>query len=270
MDPEFQRAQDARVPYLSPANNGDADGRHVRVPSDIPLAETYARQEHTSLRRGMRAVVRARLDQTVPTPAPEEFYGITKWLITAWNPLGEVCSLEQNVERTQRLITRIKAETTVFGEVVATTPPDRSWVEDTVLFAGCTPEETVEIAREFGQPAVTAWRDSYLTVFPTGLVDDLDVVTREAVVELRPQTCPMRVDDLDDARCAMHGGPYGSRAIHASAVWASHRELLLPRLGCDPCADGTEPTLGPLGKAGGPILVGDIGLASRYGGYVWS
>ena len=268
MDPEFQHAQDARVPYLSPANNGDADGRHVRVESEIDLAETYATQEHTSLRRGMRAVVRARLDETAPTP--DEFYGITKWFITAWNPLGEISSLEQNVERTDHLVARINAETTVFGEVLATTPPDRSWVEDTVVFAGGTVETMVAIGRACGQPAVTAWRDQYLTVYPTGLSDEITEVTREVIVELRPQTCPMRVDDLDGARCAMHGGPYGSRAIHASAVWATHRGLLLPRLGCDPCADGTEPTLGPLGKVGGPILIGDIGLASRYGGYVWS
>ena len=82
-------------------------------------------------------------------------------------------------------------------------------------------------------------------------------------------TCPMRVDDIVGARCAMHGGPYGSRAIHASAIWASHRSVLLPRLGCDSCAGGTEPTLGPLGNTHGPILLRDLGLASRYGGYVW-
>ncbi len=268
MDPEFQLAQDACVPYLSPADL--SEGCVVRTPSTIPLAESYATQEHTSLRRGMRAVVRARLDGTVPTPTADEIYGVTKWLVPAWNPLGEVRTLEQNASRTIDLLERLVAEGFVYGEVLRTTPPDRSWIEDTLVFAGLDQDRVLALARELGQPAITAWQDSFLTVIPTGLVDDVALVTREMVVELRPMTCPMRVDDLAGARCAMHGGPYGSRAIHASGVWASHRSLLLPRLGCDPCAGGTEPTLGPLGGTRGPIMLRDVGLASRYGGYVWS
>ena len=193
-----------------------------------------------------------------------------KWRVTAWNPLGDVCTLAHNTSRSDDLLQRLVATGVVVAEVLRTTPPDRSWIEDTIVFSGLDEAAVLAVAREFGQPAVTAWQDTFLTVVPTGLVDDIPLVTREVVVELQPRTCPMRIDDVEGSTCAMHGGPYGSRAIHASAVWKTHRDLLLPLLACDACEGGTQPTLGPLGKAGGPILLRDVGLASRYGGYVWS
>ena len=269
MDPEIEQAHNARVPYLSPDNIGDPDGRLVRVPPSVPLAESYATQEHHSLRRGMRAIVRARLDSTSPTPKPEEVYGITKWMVTAWNPLGRVCTFDENTELNCDLLERLMSEQILFGEVLRTTPPNRSWLEDTYVFAGMDEASVRDVARAFGQPAFTAWRDKYLTVIPTGLVDGLETVTREVTVELRPMTCPMRVDDLEEKKCVIHGGPFGSRAIHAAAIWSTHRELIMPRLGCTPCGGGVDPTLGPLAGAGGPVMLTDIGLASRHGSYVW-
>lgn len=267
MDHEIERAHEARVPYLSPENPGTPEGRVVRLPAAGSLATSYATQGHTSLRHGRRAVLRGRLDATVATPT--EFFGITKWMLSAWSPNGDPGALEENVARTEELLDELRSRGALIAEVLATTPPDRAWLEDTVVFAGLDVETVVRVAREHGQPALTAWRDTYLTVIPTGLVDDIEETTREAIVELRPQTCPMRVDDIEGARCAMHGGPYGSRAIHAAAIWSTHRQLLLTRLGCDPCAGGTEPTLGPLGSTVGPVMLGEIDIASRYGGYVW-
>ncbi len=267
MDHEIERAHEARVPYHSPVNPGTPEGRVVRLPAAESLATSYATQEHTSLRHGRRAVVRGWLDSTVTMPT--EFFGPTKWMLSAWNPDGAASSLAENVARTETLLDELRRRGALIAEVLATTPPDRAWVEDTVVFAGLDADTVVDVARDFGQPALTAWRDTFLTLIPTCLVDGIQHETREAIVELRPQTCPMSVDDIEGARCAMHGGPYGSRAIHSAAIWSTHRQLSLTRLGCDPCAGGTEPTLGPLGSAVGPVMLGEIDIASRYGGYVW-
>ena len=266
-DRQIQAAQRARVPYLEPASIGDHVGRRVRRPATVPLAESYATQEHVSDRRGLRVIVRASLDEAVPTPT--DFYLPTKWLVTAWNPWGEPSTPEENRVRTERLIGELRSAGALMSNVLATSPPDRSWVEDTVVSLGLHEEDVLRIARSAGQPAVTAWRDQFLTIIPTGLADGLEEVTRRVVVEARDRTCPMRVDDVADERCAMRGGPWTSGSIHAAAIWAEHRRLLLARLGCAACDDGARPTLGPLGSMRGPVELAEPVIASRYGGYAW-
>lgn len=60
--------------------------------------------------------------------------------------------------------------------------------------------------------------------------------------------------------CVMRGGPYGSRAIAASADWAEQRTRLIAALGCETCQQGRVFRFGPDRKffsGGGPIsLVG--------------
>ena len=269
MDHETAMAHNAQVPYLRPAGIGDVEGRLIRVPAPVSLAESYATQEHTSVRHGTRVVVRATLDNPLAPMTSDDGFGIAKWLITGWNPLGEPCTLAENLEHNERLLERVKTGSIIFGELLHTTPPDRSWIEDTLVIAGLTTETILEIAREFRQPAITLWQDKFLTIIPTGLVEGLEAVTRELTVELRSLTCPMRIDDVEGAKCAMHGGPYGSSAIHSAAIWGCHRNLLVPRLGCGSCDDGTVATLGPHARARGPIMLDDVCIASRYGGYVW-
>lgn len=266
-DPQIQAAQRARVPYLEPEGIGDPVGRRARRPATVPLAESYATQEHVSVRGGVRLLVRASLDETVPTPT--DFYLPAKWLVTAWNPWGDPSTPAENRVRTERLLAELRAAGALVSDVLATSPPDRSWVEDTVVALGLPADDVLRMARTAGQPAVTAWRDRFLTVVPTGLVDGLEEVTRPAVVEARDRTCPMRVDDVAGDRCVMRGGPWTSGSIHAAAIWAAHRRLLLARLGCDSCDDGARPTLGPLGSMRGPVELAEPVLASRYGGYAW-
>ena len=59
-----------------------------------------------------------------------------KRLVTAWNPLGEVCTLAHNTSRSDDLLQRLVATGGVVAEVLRTTPPDRSWIEDTIVFSG--------------------------------------------------------------------------------------------------------------------------------------
>jgi hypothetical protein len=233
----------------------------------VALTESYAAQEHVSLRRGVRILVRGRLDEVVPVQPG--WFGLAKWLISAWNPLGAPATRSANVARTERLLADLRRAGGLVSDVLATSPPDRSWVEDTVVVVGLEEEQVRDLARHYGQPAVTEWRDDRLRIVPTGLVTDLDEVTRRAVAEVRAATCPMRVDDLDGERCAMRGGPWTSGSIHAASLWATHRRLLLERLGCDACGGGSRPTLGPLGAVVGPVDLHEPLLASRYGGYAW-
>jgi hypothetical protein len=128
----------------------------------------------------------------------------------------------------------------------------------------------VRIAAEAGQPAVVAQADHALTVVPTELRDDVERVSTPFVVEPLPRTCPMRVDDVQGARCVMRGGPWISASIHAAAIWKAHRQLLLDTFGCIPCDNGNLPTLGPLGRIAGAVSLTEMILPSRYGGWAWA
>ena len=78
----------------------------------------------------------------------------------------------------------------------------------------------------------------------------------------------MRLDERPGERCTVHGGPWTSGAIHAAAVWQSHRGLLTSLLGCDACADATGTVHGPSGGRGA-IMLSPLKIGSRHGGYVW-
>lgn len=108
-----------------------------------------------------------------------------------------------------------------------------------------------------------------ITIVPTGLSDEVHLVTLEREEISLPLTCPMRTDDLPGARCVIRGGPWISASIHAASIWVTHRQLLLERLGCASCENGTQPTLGPLAHMRGPISLEEHQISSRYSGYSW-
>ena len=65
----------------------------------------------------------------------------------------------------------------------------------------------------------------------------------------------------------MRGGPYGSRAIAASADWAEQRTRLIAALSCDTCDQGRVYRFGPdrkLFSGGGPISVIGHPVVTRY------
>jgi len=290
-DPEIRRAHAARVPYLLPAEVGTHEGRHVRQRPKATPWVAYSWQQHTWHVAGGRLVLRPTTTGIPPHPdqppelrdriqALQKEQGIAiaptvdeepddHWILTAWNPVGRPSTLAENLAANDRLREAVEDLGGVVGDV-ATTPPDRSWLEDSVLVAGIDDDAARTLAEAAGQPMYTALSPSRMSLRPTRFVQwPTFVCGREETVV--PASCPMRTDDEPGALCAMHGGPWVSASIHAATVWQAHRHLLVTRLGCGPCADGTLPTLGPLGRTGGPIAVpgSELILASRYGGYAW-
>ena len=267
-----ERAAHARVPYQGPAALSDAAGRSTRVPATVALVDSYRTQQHVWQQGDVRMSVR--LDPATvrrdDAPPPKHDEG-TRWLITAWNPWTRPLTLDENEHATRTLIADVETFGGTVLAVAATTPPERTWLEDTLVVEGLLPDVVLALARGFGQPALTALTVDTWTVVPTGITD-LPVLTGCPLTSTEPSsTCPMRTDNEPDGRCLLHGGPWTSSSIHASALWRAHRNLLLSRLGCTPCRDGQNPTLGPFGDVVGATRVPGTHLvvASRYGGYVW-
>jgi len=268
MDKDIQAAQNARVPYLDPAHLGGAAGRFVRVSAEQSLQDSYLLQQHTRLREGHRLVLRPAL--AGETATPEEFPAQdTLWLLTAWNAHGRPSDYETNVRASADLRNRVESLGGHVLDTMTTTPATRAWVEDTLLIAGIEEAVAVALAVEFGQPALTRWTKDALTTVPSGSGPDVHVSSQPWSMARTSPACPMLLDDSGVTRCAVRGGPWGSSAINASAIWYAHRDLMLPRLGCAPCRDGA---LAPLGPGGSPLSTGISVLAfgSRYGGYVWT
>jgi hypothetical protein len=99
---------------------------------------------------------------------------------------------------------------------------------------------------------------------------DLDkkllVISNISSKELTTFKCPARYPAENNSKCTMVGGPYGSAAIHAAAIWSTTRAIFLKRLGCTPCNKGREHIGGPGGEA---ILVREPHMPSRFGGFQW-
>ena len=267
MDPELQGAHHARVPYLDPQSLGLPEGRHIRVPSRTPLHESYETQQHVTLQGDRRILWRT--GALLPPPLPTDVTPILFWLLSAWNPHGAPTTLADNLARNVALGETIAEAGGEVSDIVTTVPPDRSWAEDTLIFRGIAPDDAVELAVRFGQPVLQAMGFDMLTIIPTGLSDDVHLVTLDCDQVTLPMTCPMRSDDIPGARCAARGGPWVSASMVALAIWAEHRGLLLEGLGCTPCANGTQPTLGPWSMASGSFSVARHYIASRYGGHSW-
>ena len=137
------------------------------------------------------------------------------------------------------------------------------------MVAALHEDKLVEMTRETGQPAVIRWDAAGLSVLPTGLRSDIPASTTAWRLEpTEVVTCPVRRDADPAGRCTNFGGPYGSSAIHAAALWRAHRTVAVSLLGCGPCAGGREPIWGHP-RTGSPLSLADEVIGSRYGGYTW-
>ncbi len=148
----------------------------------------------------------------------------------------------------------------VRGRVVAV-PVDYGWAEEALVVTDLDPDEGRELALAFGQAAFLVWDLTHVSVVPTGAIGAVTATRRPWQVIDEPMTCPMRPDDRPGERCTVHGGPWTSGAIHAAAVWQSHRGLLTSQLGCDACADATSTVLGP-GGGRGVIMLSPLKIGS--------
>jgi hypothetical protein len=267
MRPDLQAAHDARVPYLDPRELGSHSGRREQALPAMDVATSYPSQVYVRVRHRVREIVRPLAEDVEPGDLERPD---TVWLLTGWNPDGRASTLAEQAQSNARLRQRVlQAGGRIVG-VGVTAARDRSWIEDHLRVTGLSADVAIRIGEESGQPAVPALLHEAVVVVPTGRLPAIRLSAVATVTHHQvARTCPMRVDDEARARCTLRGGPFGSAAIHAAAVWANHRGLLLPRFGCDACADGSLPTLGPWGAAEGAESLTDLVVPSRFGGWAW-
>lgn len=251
--------------YRGPVDGGSPQGRARRRPARVPLEDSY-RSQLLVWREGPRRRVVAPSEEGGEPPGHP--WGGPVLVLSAWNPLGEARTQQQNAHDQARLVGRVgHLGGVVRGRVVAV-PPDHGWVEEALVVAGLGQGQGLELARQSGQAALVAWDEEHVEVVPTAASGSVAPWrTRWRLGEV-PMTCPMRLDAQPGARCRVHGGPWTGRAIHAAALWQAHRDLLAPLLGCDACDHGAGTVDGP-GGGRGAIGISPVKVASRHGGYVW-
>jgi hypothetical protein len=231
----------------------------------MALHESYETQVHVSRQGSGRIAMTP--TEVVGLDLPPWLSAARTWFVTAWNAYGEPCTLAENLARTfdlRQAVIELRARHV--GDVV-TAPPDLSWVEDAMVVDGLDIGEAAALGRSFGQPAVSALGPGQLAIVPTGVRDDLRAVTLNAELREWSSGCPLRPGEA--GTCQGDGGPWGSAAIHAAALWATHRSVVLPRLGCGVCLDGRSEH-DPFSGRGAPSVLDQPALPSRYGGYSWT
>ena len=251
--------------YLGPVNGSSPQGRAQRRPARVRLAVSYQSQLLLWREGRGRRVVRPSPERAGRDPHP---WGGPVLVISAWHPHGDPRTLQQNNDLQELLADRVvELGGSVRGRVVAV-PPDHAWAEEALVVSDLDLDGGLELARVFGQAALLVWDESHLRVVPTRVVGQVSEWRVPWQVAELPMTCPMRLDEQPGGKCWVHGGPWTSGAIHAAAVWQTHRGVLTSLLGCDPCADGTGLVHGP-GGGRGAIMLEPPRLGSRHGSYVW-
>lgn len=251
--------------YLGPVNGSSPQGRAQRRPARVPVDASYRSQLLVWRQGGRRYIVSPSDAEAGEVAHP---WGGPVLVVSAGNPHGEPRTLQQNAGEQQALAERVAdLGGSVRGRVVAV-PPDHGWAEEALVVSDLGQDEGRELASAFGQAAILAWDARHIRLVPTGALGAVTPSEWAWVITDRPMTCPMRLDERPGATCTVHGGPWTSGAIHAAAVWQSHRALLTSLLGCDACADGTGAVNGP-GGGRGAIMLEPPRLGSRHGGYVW-
>jgi hypothetical protein len=258
MHPEIERAHNARVPGLQSQAIPDAEGTYIGLPASDSLHASYESQLHVRVAGGQRIVQRS--GALLPPPAPGSREPITGWLLSAWNPHGNASTLNENLAFTDALRDTIVELGGLIVATVTTVPPDHSWLEDSIAFRRVSPEVVHQLAVRFGQPTFTAFGFFMVTLIPTGLRDDVHLVTLDYEEEQLPATCPMRTEDLAGQECLIPAGPGTCDAIHSTSIWSAHRSLLVARLGCRECV---TPDIGPSEHR---LHLADMVMANRYGG----
>lgn len=265
----LRRDAERRVLPRMPEVLNDHRLRRVRPDPSLPVSASYADQEY----RVTDEDGRDHLLQPVPeTPLERECdlpVELPVHLVSGWHPQGRPSDYGDCQGGHDTLHNALLAVGGYPIRQAVAMPSDSSWFEEQLMVGELTDEQAVAVGREHGQAAVVRWDRDALVVLPTGLRDD--IVATRSPWRLTPvgKTCPMRRDDDPVARCREYGGPYGSRAIHAAALWQAHRAVAVGLLGCAPCRNGTGPIDGPWGRSRGGISLSDEVLGSRYGGYTW-
>ena len=205
------------------------------------------------------------------TDEPDPNTNINGFIITAWNPFGKPASESENLNFNDKLRETLENKNLIFESIV-TLASNWRWLEDSYLITGIEKEEAEKLATDFGQLAFVQLRGNEAIIRLTRNANFMDLDSKLLVTtyikakELTTFKCPARYPAEDNDKCKMIGGPYGSAAIHASAIWSTTRTIFLKRLGCTPCNKGREQVGGPGGQ---PMLVREPHMPSRFGGFQW-
>ncbi len=231
-----------------PASLSHDPGRWTRrPPAELPL-NSYRTQRYQLRLDGARYEL---APGTGPRTTPLD---LPLHLISGWHPQGAPSTRGEGHAAQGRLLDRLDERAVV--ATVTAYPSNRSWFEPALAITGLSDDAAVHLAWEVGQLAAVRWDKDAITVLPT----DLSVPRQPASGwQWRQQTgprCPLlgRVE-----QCRLHGGPFGSAAIHAAAISRAHRDLAAVLLGCDICT----------GRGPGGVSLAPITLGSRHGGYAW-
>ena len=84
-------------------------------------------------------------------------------LITAWNPMSQQLSLEENCERMDQLASGLEELTALWFPAVGRSP-DGTWSEDTFAIYGLSRSEAIELGTRFEQHAIFEATDEELIV----------------------------------------------------------------------------------------------------------
>ncbi|TWE10253.1 DUF3293 domain-containing protein [Rudaeicoccus suwonensis] len=224
-----------------------------------PLATSW-RTNHLRITTdsGVFTVRPAQQGETSATP-DALFPGTSRvHILTAWNPAGLPKTLQDNISADAELWSWEQDDDPSPAVVYGT---EHAWVEPSLALKDHTRSDALRDAHRFTQPVVLEWDSAGMRPLATGVVDvsGLDETPYPVVVEPAPLGCPMTVGFVGPCRSA--GGPYGSRAINAAAMWQQHRALLVSAFGCaDQCPR----------SHGGAIALENAYVPSRFGGWQWA
>lgn len=265
---QLARAMEQRVLPVIPERLSDPELRLIRQSPASPLVDSYRTQGYTFVDGNRRYVLTPELPGTASDPAvlpPTEF---PAHFVGSWHRGGAPSTFAECLAAQHELNTRLRGLNTAYRLATAVAE-DLTWFESFAMVSALDDDQLVEMAREAGQPAVIRWDAAGLSVLPTGLRSDIPASTTAWRLEsAEVATCPVRKDADPAGRCTRYGGPYGSSAIHAAALWRAHRSVAVTLIGCEPCADGREPIWGHP-RTGSPLSLADEIIGSRYGGYTW-
>lgn len=200
------------------------------------------------------ALVQTYLDQALTSPAGRPLPAPPFFVFGTATPLGPTDWDELCVK--QGAAIAYLAEQDVTGVPGFAIGASRSWVEPVVFGLNISEHFARVFAADCGLEHFVAVRNDgveVLTIQGATCAQGTLHIPDKTGVCVMPNEHPGKV-------CIMRGGPYGSRAIEASADWAHERIRLIAALGCETCEQGRLYGFGREGRVvtgGGPIsLVG--------------
>lgn len=206
-------------------------------------------------------IVQTYLEQTLTSPAGKPLPAAPFFIFGTATPLGPTDWDELRV-RQDNAIAHL-TDLGVTGLPGFAIGASQSWVEPVVFGLDMSEPLSRIFAAECGLEHFAEVRNEQVTVLTVhGAVCDQGPlrVPGQTGVCVMPNERPGKV-------CIMRGGPYGSRAIEASADWAEERTRLIAALGCETCEQGRLYGFGREGRVvtgGGPISLIGHPVVTRY------